>query len=221
MVKLGSFTFFLHTHIPYVLSHGTWPHGMDWLNEAVAEVYIPLLETFNRLVGEGHLPKVVVGISPVLTEQLAAPAFKEGLRGYLKKRIDTAREDGEQFSKWNWSNMKRVADMWQGYFASALRLFEDTYGGDVVGGFKRLQDMGALEIITCAGTHGYLPLLGEDSAIKAQIRVGVETYRKHFDRHPRGIWLPECAYRPRISMEVPHRRVWKGKDEKGHRGVYP
>jgi 1,4-alpha-glucan branching enzyme len=215
MARLGSFTLFLHSHIPYVLSHGTWPDGMDWLNEAASEVYIPLLEIFNRLVGEGHLPRVVVGISPVLAEQLAAPAFKEGLRGYLKKRIDTAREDGEQFAKWNWSNMKRVADMWQDYFANALRLFEDTYGGDLVGAFKRLQDTGALEIITCAGTHGYLPLLGEDSAIKAQIRVGVETYRKHFDRHPRGIWLPECAYRPGYQWKHPIDGFGKERMRKG------
>ncbi len=218
MVKLGSFTFFLHTHIPYVLSHGTWPHGMDWLNEAASETYIPLLEVFNRLVGEGHLPKVVVGISPVLAEQLADPTFKEGLRGYLKNRIDAAREDGEQFAKWNWSNMKRVADMWQDYFANALNLFQDKYEGDLIGGFKRLQDTGALEIITCAGTHGYLPLLGEDSAIKAQIRVGVQTYEKYFGQHPRGIWLPECAYRPRYQWKYPiegfgNERMRKGIEE--------
>jgi 1,4-alpha-glucan branching enzyme len=191
---------------------------MDWLNEAASETYIPLLEVFNRLVGEGHPPKVVMGISPVLAEQLADPTFKEGLRGYLKNRIDAAREDGEQFAKWNWSSMKRVADMWQDYFTNALNLFQDKYEGDLIGGFKRLQDTGALEIITCAGTHGYLPLLGEDSAIKAQIRVGVETYEKYFGRHPRGIWLPECAYRPRYQWKYPiegfgNERMRKGIEE--------
>jgi len=29
MAKMGSFTLLLHSYIPYVLSHGTWPHGMD------------------------------------------------------------------------------------------------------------------------------------------------------------------------------------------------
>jgi len=194
---------------------------MDWLNEAASETYIPLLEVFNRLVEEGHPPKVVMGISPVLAEQLAAPAFKEGLRGYLKNRIEAAREDGEHFAKWNWSNMKRVADMWKDYFANALDLFENKYHGDLIAAFKRLQDTGALEIITCAGTHGYLPLLGEDSAIKAQIRVGVETYEKYFDRHPRGIWLPECAYRPRYQWRYPlegfgGERMRKGIEEFVH-----
>jgi 1,4-alpha-glucan branching enzyme len=194
---------------------------MDWLNEAASETYIPLLEVFNRLVEEGHRPKVVMGITPVLAEQLADPTFKEGLRGYLKTRIDAAREDGEQFAKWNLPNRRRVAEMWRDHFAKVLDLFEDKYHGDLIAAFKGLQDMGAIEIITCAGTHGYLPLLGEDSAVKAQIRVGVETYKKYFDRHPRGIWLPECAYRPRYQWKPPlvgfgGERMRKGTEELLH-----
>ena len=218
MGKLGSFTFVLHSHLPYVISHGTWPHGMDWLNEAASETYIPLLGVFNRLVEEGHLPRVVVGISPVLAEQLAAPSFKEGLRGYVKRKIEAAREDGAQFEKWGRPTMKRLAEMWEDYFTNILDLFDNTYRGDLITAFKRLQDMGAIEIITCAGTHGYLPLLGEDSAIKAQIRVGVKTYEKYFDRHPRGLWLPECAYRPRYQWRYPldgfgDERMRKGIEE--------
>ena len=215
MAKLGSFTFVLHSHIPYVLSHGIWPHGMDWLNEAASETYIPLLEVFNRLVEEGHAPKAVVGISPVLAEQLADEAFKEGLRGYLRNRIDAAKEDGEQFGKWNLPIRKGVAEMWRHHFTDVLHLFEDTYRCDLIAAFKGLQDAGAIEIITCAGTHGYLPLLGEDSAIKAQIRAGVETYEKHFGRQPRGIWLPECAYRPRYQWKYPIEGFGKERMRKG------
>src|SRR4030067_1131818 len=47
------FSLGLHSHIPYVLAHGSWPHGMDWLYEAAAETYMPLLDVFERLAGEG------------------------------------------------------------------------------------------------------------------------------------------------------------------------
>ncbi|MDK9700015.1 MAG: DUF1957 domain-containing protein, partial [bacterium] len=47
------------------------------------------------------------------------------------------------------------------------------------------------------------PLLGTDNAIRAQLRVGVETYKHHFGREPRGIWLPECAYRPGYKWTPP------------------
>jgi 1,4-alpha-glucan branching enzyme len=62
--------------------------------------------------------------------------------------------------------------------------------------FRRLEEQGAIEIITCGATHGYLPLLSSDAAAEEQIRVAVAAHRRHFGRPPRGIWLPECAYRP-------------------------
>ena len=45
----GYLTFTLHSHLPYVVNHGTWPHGMEWLHEAAAETYLPLLRALKRL----------------------------------------------------------------------------------------------------------------------------------------------------------------------------
>ena len=39
----GFLAIVLHAHLPYVVNHGTWPHGMEWLHEAAAETYLPLL----------------------------------------------------------------------------------------------------------------------------------------------------------------------------------
>ena len=39
--------------------------------------------------------------------------------------------------------------------------------------------------------------------MQAQIKTGVDTYKKHFGRAPRGMWLPECAYRPRYEWSAP------------------
>ena len=35
-MKARQFSLVLPSHIPYVLAHGSWPHGMDWLFEAAA-----------------------------------------------------------------------------------------------------------------------------------------------------------------------------------------
>ncbi|MCK5237371.1 MAG: DUF1957 domain-containing protein, partial [Deltaproteobacteria bacterium] len=99
MAKKGSFALVLHSHLPYVLSHGTWPHGSDWLNEAAAETYIPLLNVFNRLVGEGISPKVTIGLSPVLTEMLASDEFRELFTGYLDQKITAAKVDIKEFTR--------------------------------------------------------------------------------------------------------------------------
>ena len=45
----GYLSFTLHAHLPYVVNHGTWPHGMEWLLEAAAETYLPLLRVFGNL----------------------------------------------------------------------------------------------------------------------------------------------------------------------------
>ena len=89
----GAFTFVLHGHLPYVLTHGTWPHGSDMLFECAAESYLPLLDTFHRLIAEGISPKVTLGITPVLAEQLADPAFKHQFVEYLDMRVRTAAEN--------------------------------------------------------------------------------------------------------------------------------
>jgi 1,4-alpha-glucan branching enzyme len=200
---IGSFTFVLHSHLPYVIAHGRWPHGMDWLNEAASECYIPILNILNELAGEGYSPKLTIGISPVLTEQLEDDSFKNELSTYLQMRIDAAEKDAEEFKRYNHKNLLDVAHMWKDYYAKIKDDFERKYDRDLVGAFRRLQDDDHIEIMTSAATHGYFPLLSRDTSIQAQVKLGVAAYEKSYGRKPRGIWLPECAYRPSYKWKPP------------------
>ena len=197
------FTFVLHTHLPYVLDHGTWPHGTDWLYQAAAECYLPLLEVFDKLGEDGIKPGVTIGLTPVLSEQLANPRFKEGLEEYLRERIKAALYDIEDFTTTGQLEMLKLAQMWHKHYIHLEDLFTEHYFRDIPGAFKRLQEAGALEIIACAATHGYLPLLGLEESVTAQLRLGRTTHYKHYGRQPKGIWLPECAYRPGYKWSPP------------------
>lgn len=203
MKKIGSFSLVLHSHLPYVLSHGTWPHGTDWLNEAAAETYIPLLNIFRRLVDEGMSPNITIGLSPVLVEMLVHEDFKSGFIGYLMQKKSSAEADKAEFLRLEEDDMAGVADMWVDFYAKAHTDFTDTYSGDIVGAFKKLQDDGYIEIMTCGATHGYFPLLSNDTSIQAQVKLAVSSYKRHFGRQPRGMWLPECAYRPAYNWTKP------------------
>lgn len=203
MATIGAFSLVLHSHLPYVIAHGKWPHGMDWLNEAAAETYLPLLRIFYQLVEEGHSPKVTIGLSPVLCEQLRDPVFKEEFKSYLTMKIEAARLDGAAFEKQGDSRMARLAKDWEVFYIQLADDFHQRYSGDIVGAFRRLQDDNHIEVITCAATHGYLPLLSEDACLDAQIKLAVENYRKHFGKPPQGIWLPESAYRPYREWSSP------------------
>ena len=70
-------TITLHSHLPYVVNHGTWPHGLEWLSEAAAETYIPILRVLGELEREGIALKANINLSPILLEQLSHPVFKD------------------------------------------------------------------------------------------------------------------------------------------------
>src|SRR5437588_2697917 len=90
--QLGYVTFTLHAHLPYVVHHGTWPHGIEWLHEAAAETYLPLLRLLRNLERDGVPANFNVNLSPILLEQLAHPTFITELPKYLTRKIVAARE---------------------------------------------------------------------------------------------------------------------------------
>ena len=201
---LGYFNLVLHSHLPWVLNYGVWPHGTSWLNEAASETYIPLLQELYKLVDDGYKPKLTLGLTPVLCEMLRHPAFKEEFVKYLDERIEAAMVDREDFIKKGYGKERiRLTEWWEEFYIRVKEDYLKLFSKDIVGAFKKLQDDGLLDIITCGATHGYSPLLSRESSINAQFKVAVENYKKHFGRAPTGVWLPECAYRPSYRWKNP------------------
>ena len=79
MSSTVDFVLVLHSHLPYVLNHGRWPHGSDWICEAALDTYLPLIETLRSLEADGVRAPITLGITPILASQLANPAFKTEL----------------------------------------------------------------------------------------------------------------------------------------------
>ncbi|HEY0868023.1 MAG TPA: 1,4-alpha-glucan branching protein domain-containing protein [Fimbriimonas sp.] len=202
-MPVGRFLLCLHSHMPYVLSHGKSPHGTDWINESTAECYLPLLHALDRLHREGIKPRWTVNMTPILAEQLEDPSFKDGFEDYCQQKIDFAISDAKNFERQGPLWMQGLACFWQRQYTRALVQFKHQWGRSVIEGFRFFQDQGCIEVITSGATHGYQPLLGTDESCVAQVRLGKEVYRKHFGQDPRGIWLPECAYRPRYDWKSP------------------
>jgi 1,4-alpha-glucan branching enzyme len=211
------FALVLHTHLPMVVNHGRWPHGSDWLCEAAFECYLPLLEAAHRLVADGISPKWTINLSPILTEQLASPEFQKELSFYHDNVRRACVESREYFTREGQKEIVRLTHFWEEFFERMWEMHR-RIGGDIPGTFADLQRGGHVEIITCAATHGYLPLLARDESIHLQLRTAVETHRRHFGRAPRGIWLPECAYRPRYEWTPPTGRD-SGRDRRMRPGI--
>jgi 1,4-alpha-glucan branching enzyme len=199
----GSFTFVLHSHLPWVLHHGRWPHGVDWLNEATAETYLPLARVLHERARDDRPLGVTLGLTPVLCEQLAHPGFQREFVAYLEQKTLAAAEDRAWFTRSGEGALAELATRWERFYRSSLEDFMGAQGSNLVQRFRRLEERGAIEIITCGATHGYLPLLSSDTAARGQLRTAVTAHRRHFGRAPRGIWLPECAYRPGGPWHAP------------------
>jgi 1,4-alpha-glucan branching enzyme len=175
---------------------------MEWLLEAAAETYLPLLRVLGRLEKDNVPFHINVSLSPVLMEQLAHPVFIEEFPKYLLRKIVSAREDEAFFIQSGETHYADTARFWHRFFTQALDHFY-ALNNDIVGGFRRFHQAGMIEIITCCATHGYLPLLGTDESVRAQVRMAVQTHTRHIGEPPKGIWSPECGYRPAGRWSYP------------------
>jgi len=200
--KAVEFVLALHSHLPYVLNHGRWPHGSDWLCEAALDTYLPLLERLEELAAEGTPTPLTIGFTPVLANQLASPTFAREMETFFTQRLAACDEAPAALTASGDAGLVPLVDFWRSRLGRLRALFR-RIDADLVSAFRRLQEQGRLEIIGSAATHGYLPLLGRDESIRLQLAVGREEHRRLFGVAPAGCWLPECAYRPRGK--------WRGK----------
>lgn len=192
----GYLSLVLHAHLPFV-RHPEYPDFLeeDWLYEAISETYIPLLTAFSKLRDEGVKFRLTMSMTPPLCEMLADPLLQARYVRHLEKLVELAEKEVERTRK-EAPHFHASALMYRSHFQECLEVFDRQYGRNILQGFRRLQEEGYLEIITCCATHGYLPLMSNESVKRAQIQVARENYIKHFGRPPRGIWLAECAFNP-------------------------
>lgn len=191
----GYLTLVLHAHLPYV-RHPEFEEFMEerWLFEAMTETYIPLLRGFEALETDGVPFHLTMSLTPPLMEMLEAKDLQEKYIRHLEKLIELAQKEVEQ-TRAEHPTKHKMAQYYLKDFQEKLTYFRDRVGCRLLESFKRFQDNGSLEIITCNATHGFLPLMSRyPQAVKAQISQGVKTYEKYLGRKPSGIWLAECGY---------------------------
>ncbi len=272
--EIGAFVLVLHSHLPYVRRAGRWPHGEEMVHEAMAETYIPLLNALYDLVEEGEQPRLTIGLTPILLEQIADPDVCDHFDVYLDERMALVEADIQRFSRpvleeWQEAHdaalarrqaalerrrqelledaaergldedaeevQKALAELerdpslppppipvdekaaeqvqkqrdhllylakwYRDWYQGIQDSFRKRYGRDLAGAFRRLQEMGVIDVLTSMATHCYTPLLERDSSIYAQLHTGVETTHRHMGQFSKGIWLPECGYRPAYIKE--------------------
>ena len=197
-LKARRLAFVLHAHLPWVIHHGTWPHGEDWLHEVAAASYLPLIAMLRARQGAGARNQLTVTMSPVLVAQLKSDHFRRSFSRYLRARGRAARDASD------WP----LASWWENRYSEVERLWRELEG-DIVGALRELARDGVIEVGTCAATHAYLPLLHDSRTVALELELAARTHESAFGFQPAGFWLPECAYRPGGPWFHPVSGAWE------------
>jgi 1,4-alpha-glucan branching enzyme len=211
----GELAIVLHTHMPYVEGFGTWPFGEEWLWEAIAGSYLPLLD----LLDEGA--PLTLSLTPVLCDQLEAPGVGDRFEAFVDEvRRHTHAEDIVGLREGGHETLARELERSWAEYEVVLERFR-ARGGDLLGALGRHAQW------TSSATHAVLPLLATDAGVRAQVQTGVHSHRARFaptqrtgggasapGEHPSatrspagdastrwngGFWLPECGHAPHLE----------------------
>ncbi len=189
--RRGALAIVLHTHMPYVEGFGTWPFGEEWLWEAMACCYLPLLE----LLDAGA--PLTLSLTPVLCDQLEVPGVAERFAAFVEGPSRDAHErDAVGLRASGHETMAREIERSSGDYAHALQSLRER-GGDLLGALAPHAQW------TSAATHAVLPLLATEAGARLQVQSGVKAQLARFGAGWRGgFWLPECAYAPWIGATL-------------------
>lgn len=195
----GSLALILHAHLPFV-RHPEHENFLeeDWLFEAIVETYVPLLRMLRQMAAERVPVRLTFTLTPTLCEMLRDPLLQSRAERYLARGVELSRAEIERTA--GDAELNDLARFYHRRFVEAQAFYSGELQRDIVGAFAQLQVEGVIEIITCAATHGFLPLMeGTPEAMRAQILIGRDSYVECFGREPAGIWLPECAFVPAVG----------------------
>jgi 1,4-alpha-glucan branching enzyme len=181
----GALAIVLHTHMPYVEGFGTWPFGEEWLWEAIAGCYLPLLDLLDS-----REPPITLSITPVLCDQLGAPGLAERFHTFIDdtRRFTHAEDAAGLHAGGHHGLAAELERAWSADYEHAARRVA-ARGGDLLRAFAPHARW------TSCATHAVLPLLATDAGTRLQVQSGIASHVDRIDADWRGgFWLPECAH---------------------------
>lgn len=193
--EVGTFCLVLHTHLPWLPHQGRWPVGEEWLYQAWAGSYLPLVRVLDGLAAEGRRDVLTLGLTPVLADQLDDPYCLEGFAAWLANWQLRATEVAAGRAS------SAVRDLARAEYRSAAIALEDwavrwRHGGSPR--WRDLADAGTIELLGGPATHPVLPLL-DPAVARIGLAAGLDDARVRLGQQPAGIWAPECGWAPGLE----------------------
>ncbi|MER6666369.1 glycoside hydrolase family 57 protein [Amycolatopsis japonica] len=189
----GTFCLVVHSHLPWLPHHGSWPVGEEWLYQAWAHSYLPMVDLLRRFADEGREDVLTLGMTPILAAQLDDPYCIDAFHDWLGHW---------QLRSWHASTLWRgdplLRDLAASEYRTALKASEELetrwrHGFSPI--LRSFVDNGTIELLGGPLAHPFQPLL--DPAVRDfMLRGGLADTALRIGRRPEGIWAPECGYAP-------------------------
>ncbi|MBK0867597.1 glycoside hydrolase family 57 protein [Saccharopolyspora sp. HNM0986] len=195
---IGAFCLVLHSHLPWLAGHGSWPVGEEWLHQAWAHCYLPLAGMLERFAAEGRRDVLTLGITPSLAAGLDDPrclrSFHHWLGNWrLRSHEAAARWRGDPVLRELAAAEHRAAGERLAEFGARWR-----HGASPV--LRPLIESGTVELLGGPATHPFQPML-EPEMRDFALQIGLNDAELRWGVRPDGIWAPECAHRPGMERE--------------------
>lgn len=193
----GSFCLVLHSHLPWLPHHGTWPVGEEWLYQAWAHSYLPMVDLLEQLAAEGWRDVLTLGVTPVLAAQLDDPYTLRACHDWLGNWQVRA-----QFAASQWKE-PLLSDLAAAEFRAAgkaLETFESRWRHGFSPLLRSLLDGGVIELLGGPATHPFQPLL-QRPVRRFALQAGLDDTALRVGHAPAGIWAPECGYAPGMEHD--------------------
>lgn len=190
----GKIHLLLHAHLPFV-REPDYDRFLEenWFFEAMAETYLPIVQMLWRLEEKGVPGTLNLSLSSSLITMLTDELLLEKFTRHLHKQMELLEK--EKVSMKNDGERSVVVDFYYHRQHALIEMWENVLQCKIVPALKKLEECGKLTLLTCVGTHPFLPAYQSDLAsIELQLSVTVRTFEKAFGRRPKGLWLPECGY---------------------------
>ena len=190
----GQLYLLLHAHLPFVRSP-RYDRFLEenWLFEALTETYLPLVQTLSRLAEKGVPGTLNLSVSPPLLAMLSDELLLSRYSRHLQKLQELASKELNRLK--DDSARLPIAKFYAARILELSELWENRLHRDILSEFASLERRGKLALLTCVGTHPFLPAYqAEPESIRMQLRLTVEAFEHAFGKAPRGVWLPECGF---------------------------
>lgn len=190
----GKIHLLLHAHLPFVREPG-YDRFLEenWFFEAMAETYLPICQMLKRLEQKGIPGTLNLSVSSVLLAMLGDELLLSRFTHHLHKQLELIekeqkllQQDADRLEVVNFYYRRQVA---------LIEFWERNCECRIIPVLAELEKNGKLNLLTCVGTHPFLPAYQSDKeAIRLQLGITVRAFEEAFGHSPKGLWLPECGY---------------------------